>query len=29
MTGFLFEFGPFSVQFKGEINGALPRKRHQ
>src|SRR6266853_4005165 len=22
-------FGPTSVQFKGEINDALPRKRHQ
>jgi hypothetical protein len=22
-------FSPTSVQFKGEINGALPRKRHQ
>src|SRR6266853_2104592 len=22
-------FSPSSVQFKGEINGALPRKRHQ
>ena len=22
-------FGPASVQFKGEINDALPRKRHQ
>src|SRR5882762_1581845 len=23
------DFSPSSVQFKGEINGALPRKRHQ